>query len=162
MQKYVIVQFLEDVHEGDEFTAGNWPQHVTIAANFVVDWEGERVLEKLSALLATRRPIVTTAGDDEYFGPQQQVHVTVLDVNPELTSLHSDIINLLRSVGATFDEPQYLEAGYRAHSTVQKHARLHKGDAMRIQALTVVDMFPHNDIRQRRILETIKLGGKTQ
>jgi len=159
MQKYVILQFLEEVYEGDEFMATNWPQHVTIAANFVVDWKGERVFEKLSALLATRRPITTTAGDDEYFGPQQQVHVTVLEMNPELASLHNDIINLLRGVGATFDEPQYLEAGYRAHSTIQKHARLHKGDAVRIQALTVVDMFPHNDIRQRRVLQTIKLTG---
>src|SRR6266852_980706 len=144
MQKYVLVSLLEKMDEGTEFPATNWPLHVTLASNFVVDWERTNLLEKLSALLAGRKPIVTTAGDDEHFGPQKQVHVTLLEMSDELKSLHNDIIALLKSVGAVFDEPQYLEDGYRAHATVQRHVRLHKGDTVHINALTIVDMFPHN------------------
>ncbi len=35
MQKYVLVKFLEEMSEGDEFIADNyWPLHVTLVANF--------------------------------------------------------------------------------------------------------------------------------
>lgn len=159
MQKYVLVSLLERMNEGTEFAATNWPLHVTLASNFVVDREATGLFEELSALLAERKPIVTTAGDDEHFGPQKQVHVTLLKMNEELKSLHNDIIFLLKNVGAVFDEPRYLEEGYRAHATVQSHARLHKGDMVHIDALTIVDMFPHNDISRRKLLETINLSG---
>lgn len=158
MQKYVIVKFLEQVDEGTEFPASSWPLHITLASNFVVDWENTDLFEKLSALLAKRKPVEATVGEDEYFGPQKQVHVTLLEMNEELTSLHNDIVALLKGCDAVFDEPQYLEKGYRAHATVQQHTRLHKGDAVRIDELTIVDMFPRGDISRRKVLRTIKLS----
>src|SRR6266702_4605581 len=160
MQKYVLVQLLEGRDEGTEFPATNWPLHVSLASNFIVDWENTNLFEKLSALLANRRPFETTIGDDEYFGPQKQVHVTLLNMNPELKSLHNDIIALLKSVGAVFDEPQYLEEGYRAHATVQRHKRLNEGSAVKIDKLTIIDMFPGDDISRRKILKTVKMTGE--
>lgn len=161
MQKYVLVSLLEKLDEGTEFPATNWPLHVTLASNFIVDWESTNLFEKLSALLANRQSFEITVGDDEYFGPQKQVHVTLLNMNSEIRSLHNDVIALLKECGATFDEPQYLEEGFRAHATVQLQARLHKGDAVNIEELTIIDMFPHNDINKRKILRTIKIGQAT-
>lgn len=158
MQKYVIVKFLEQVDQGTEFAASSWPLHVTLASNFVVDWESTGLIEKLSALLAKRDSVEAAVGDDEYFGPQKQVHVTLLEMSEELVSLHNDTITLLKECGAVFDEPQYLEEGYRAHATVQTHPRLHKGDTVRINELTIVDMFPLSDINRRKVLRTIKLS----
>lgn len=88
MQKYVLVSLLEKLDEGTEFPATSWPLHVTLVSNFIVDWESTNLFEKLSALLANRQPFETTVGDDEYFGPQKQVHVALLNMNPELKSLH--------------------------------------------------------------------------
>jgi 2'-5' RNA ligase len=160
MQKYVLVQLLEGMDEGTEFPATNWPLHVTLASNFIVDCENTNLLEKLSALLANRKPIKIIAGEDEYFGQQKHIQVMLLEMNAELASLHNDIVALLKSVGAVFDEPQYLEAGYRAHASVQRHVRLHKGDVVNIDELTIIDMFPHNDIQQRKVLRAIKLAAK--
>jgi 2'-5' RNA ligase len=160
MQKYVLVKFLEDIDEGTEFSATSWPLHVTLASNFVVDWDSTDLFEKLTALLTKQKLVPATAGDDDHFGPQKQVHVTTLNMNPKLVALHNDIIALLKSVGAVFDEPQYLEEGYRAHATVRSDTNcLRKGDAITIDEVTVVDMFPHNDIGQRKILRTIKFLG---
>jgi hypothetical protein len=78
-------------------------------------------------------------------------------MTPELWLLHMHLITLLKNVGATFDEPQYQEEGYRAHVTVQQDKRLRKGDAIAINDLTVVDMFPHNDISRRKTMRTFKL-----
>jgi 2'-5' RNA ligase len=159
MQKYVLVKLLETIDEGTEFSARNWPLHVTIASNFAVDWEATGLFEKLRSLLAKQKPVTTTAADDEYFGSQKHIHVTLLDMSSELRSLHNDIIALLKGVGAVFDEPHYREANFRAHATVQPHARLHKGDHITINDITIVDVYPHNDIQQRKILRTIELSG---
>lgn len=157
MQKYVLVKFLEDITEGTEFLASKWPLHVTLASNFAVDWEGVDLSNKLAELLTKQEPVKTVAGDDEYFGPSRQIRVTTLEMTPELRSMHDSIVSLLESVGAVFDEPRYIKEGYRAHATVQLNARLRKGDAVTIDELTLVDMFPHDDIDQRKVLKTIKL-----
>jgi len=115
------------------------------------------LFEKLAELANRESSVTTTASGDDYFGPQKQVHVTILTMTPELQTLHNRIIALLKNLGTTFDDPQYQEEGYRAHATVQVNKRLHKGDIVTIDEFTVVDMFPNNDISRRRIMRTFKL-----
>jgi len=157
MQKYVIVKFLEPVADGTEFYAKHWPLHVTLASNFVIDRKAVNLFDKLAELASSENSVTTTASEDDYFGPQKQVHVTTLTMTPALQALHNRITALLKSVGATFDEPQYQEDGYRAHATVQISKRLHKGDTITIDEFTVVDMFPDDDIGRRRAMQTFKL-----
>lgn len=158
MQKYVIVKFLEPVADGTEFDAKHWPLHVTLASNFIVDRKAVNLFDKLAELTSNENSVTTTAGEDDYFGPQKQVHVTTLTMTSELQTLHNHIIALLKNIGATFDEPQYQEEGYRAHATVQADKSLHKGDAVTIDEFTVVDMFPRDDINRRKTMKTIKLS----
>lgn len=159
MQKYVFVKFLEKMNQGTEFSAGFWPLHTTIVSNFAIDWESAGLLEKLTALLAERKPIAVAAQNDEYFGNQKQIQVTILEPKEELMVLHKDIITILKSCHAVFDEPEYLEEGYRAHVTVQRDKRIHKNDIITIDELSIVDMYPQNDINRRKLLGTIKLCG---
>ncbi|HET8670664.1 MAG TPA: 2'-5' RNA ligase family protein, partial [Candidatus Saccharimonadales bacterium] len=160
MQKYVIVKFLEPVADTTEFDAKHWPLHVTLASNFVVDRKAVHLFDKLAELASSENSVTTTASDNDYFGLHKHVHVTTLTMTPELQTLHNRMIALLKSLGATFDEPQYQEEGYRAHATVQADKRLHKGDAVTVDELTVVDMFPDDDISRRRTMRTFKLHSK--
>lgn len=160
IQKYVIAKFLEPVADGTEFAATHWPLHVTLASNFVVDRKAINLFDELEELASKENSVTTTASEDDYFGPQKQVHVTTLTMTSELQTLHTHIIALLKSLGATFDEPQYQEEGYRAHATVQADKRLHKGDTVTIDELTIVDMFPDDDISRRRTMRTFKLRSK--
>lgn len=157
MQKYALICLIEKLDEGTEFSASDWPSHVTIVSNFVVDWENTALFEKLASLLAKHKATRVTAGGDEYFGAQKQIKVTILNMNYELVSLHKDIVSLLKSVGAVFDEPEYLDDGYKAHITVTKNSHIKRGDKVNIDAITIVDMFPHGDIGQRKLLRTVKL-----
>ncbi len=157
VQKYTLICLIQKMDEGTEFSARDWPLHVTLVSNFVVDWETTGLFEKLTYLLSRHKPIQVTAADDEFFGSEKQIRVTILDMNAGLIVLHKDIVKLLKSVGAVFDEPQYLEKGYRAHVTVTPKARAMKGDVVDIDNVTIVDMFPHQDINQRKLLQTIEL-----
>lgn len=158
MQKYVLVKLLEEVSEGTEFSMQDWPMHVTISPRFAVDWKATNLYHNLSELLAAQQPITTTAGQDEYFGANGQVHVTLLAMTPALQALHNQVLQVLSQAGAVFDEIQYTGKNYRAHVTVQKRGRVHKGDEVTINNLTIVDMFPGQDIKQRKILRTINFS----
>ncbi len=104
-----------------------------------------------------RPPASAEAADDEMFGPNHDLRVTLIDMSPELKGLHKKIYTELLGHGALFDHPQYCGDNYRAHVTVQKSGRLHHGDPVLIEELTLVDMFYEQDINQRRVIDTIKL-----
>ncbi|MDO8592030.1 MAG: 2'-5' RNA ligase family protein [bacterium] len=159
-QKYTIITLLEDMEEGTEFPSTNWPLHVTIADTFAVDWGVNNLREKLSELAAKCKPFKAKAAHDEYFGPEKQTQVTILDMSKELVALHHDAVALLKSAGAVFNDPQYTEGGFRAHATVQSHARLNKGDTVAFENLAIVNMFPNEDPYQRKIMKILRLSGK--
>jgi 2'-5' RNA ligase len=160
-QKWTLVQLLEDLPEGTEYSYKNWPPHITIADIFAVDWEKTNLFKKLSDLLSTYKPIYVPVGDETYLGPpESQVKVTLLEANPELQALHSDVIALLYKSGAVFNNPEYVGEGYLPHTTVQKRISLRKGDSVTIDSATIIDMFPNGDHERRRVLKTIKFSGK--
>lgn len=147
MQKYVIVKFLEPIEPGLEFLANNWPLHVTLVANFVTDWNKYSFLERLEALALKAAPIQAIVTAEEYFGQHNDILVNPLKPNTSLVGLHKEIVALLLATGAIFDEPNYVNDGYRAHVTAQHNARLHEGDKVLINNLSLVDVFPDRDIK---------------
>lgn len=130
--------------------------HVTLAANFAIDRHGAMLDKQLKNLLKNHQSIPTIAVADEYFGPLNNVLVTPLEMSPALMKLHLKIINLLRSCGGVFDEPQYIDNGFRAHATIQKNSRLRQGKEVIIDEASLVDMYPNSDINRRKILATFK------
>lgn len=158
-QKYTIVQLLEPMNEGDEYDPSDWPLHVTLADIFAVDCDINDLFVQLTDLLSNRKPVTGVAAHDEHFGPRKQTRVTILDMSEELIALHYDIIALLKRNGATFNTPQYIEAGFRAHATVRPQARLRQGGVVHFHALTVIDLFPNENPNRRKVLKTIPLLG---
>lgn len=158
-QKYLIAQFLKEIEEGDEYPASDWPLHVTIAPIFAVNWKNDNLTGKLPELLTKQKPFTALAEHDDYFGSERQIQVTLLDLNKELSSLHYNVVALLKNADATFHDPQYVEEGFRPHATVQSHARLHEGDMVTFNALTIIDMFPNDDPYQRKVIKNMRLLG---
>jgi len=156
-QKYTIIALLEDVNESAEFSSNDWPLHITIADTFAVERVGNDFNEKLTNLIADKTPITAVADHDEFFGPGQEVQVAILDTNESLVGLHYDVIDLLESYGGVLNAPQYSKGGFRAHATVQSHARLVLGEAVTITQLALVDMFPNENPYQRKILKVVNL-----
>jgi 2'-5' RNA ligase len=157
MQKYVLVKLLEQLEPGAEFAAKDWPLHITLVSNFAVDRLTTRLDQRLENLMNTHNPIPATAGGEALFGADETVRVTVLEENASLSALHKATVDLLRNLGAQFDEPRYLEAGYRAHATVRPQARLNQADTILIDEITLIDMYPRNDISRRKVLRTFQL-----
>ncbi len=159
-QKYTIVALLEVMEEGYKFPPNKWPLHITIADTFAIDWDINELIEKLTELSKSLQPVSCVASHDEYFGPEQKTQVTILDKSKELNALHYEVIGLLKKAGVKFNDSQYTESGFRAHSTVQPHARINIGEMVIIKNLAMVDMFPNKDPYQRKILKLFKLSNQ--
>lgn len=157
-QKYTIIQLFKDIPEGTQFSASNWPLHVTIADTFAIDWDVPTMVEKLTQLLSSRTSATSVVENDRFFGDQRQVRVALLKKTDDLVKLHQDIIKVLERGGWKPNDPQFAKEGFLPHSTVQKHTRLNKGDEVIFNALTIIDMFPGENPYQRRVIKTIKIS----
>ena len=157
-QKYTIIQLFKDIPEGTQFSASNWPLHVTIADTFAIDWDVPTMVEKLTQLLSSRTSATSVVENDRFFGDQRQVRVALLKKTDDLVKLHQDIIKVLERGGWKPNDPQFAKEGFLPHSTVQKHTRLNKGDEVIFNALTIIDMFHGENPYQRRVIKTIKIS----
>jgi 2'-5' RNA ligase len=159
MQKYAIIQLFEPMAIGAQFTVGDWPLHSTIADVFAIDWDAKTIRRKIEAQLGGHVRADSTAQGDRFFGDGGQTRVTLLEKTDTLVALHNDVIALLEQGGWRPNNPEFAKAGFLPHSTVQRHCRLHAGDRVVFDALSIVDFFPDSDPYQRKLLATIKLQG---
>lgn len=156
MQKYVLIHILEPIANNTQFSMYDWPLHVTLSPRFAVDIKQKGFNANLNNLITKQNPVKTIVKKDAKFGKDSQVHVSLLDLTPQLFELHNELLDLLESYGAVFDEPKYSRSGYKPHVTVQKAGRVFEGDTITIDSLTLVDMFPECDIKQRKVLKTYR------
>lgn len=157
-QKYAIIQLFEDIPVQKLFSSSNWPLHSTIADTFAIRWDVPTMVEKLTELLNNHQQATSVVEDDRFFGENGQVQVALLQKTDSLVKLHYDVIELLERGGLKSNDPQFAKDGFLPHSTVQLHGRLNKGDAVKFNALSIIDFFPDKDAYQRKILTTIKIG----
>lgn len=157
-QKYTIVQFFDDVAEGYEYSSDSWPLHSTIVDTFAIDWSVDEMASRLKDALKNHATADSVAEDDRFFGDQGQVQVVLLNRSDSLVELHQDVLTALEDGGLKLNDPQFARDGFLPHATVQKHARLNKGDKVQFTALSIVDMFPDEDPYKRKVLKTIAIG----
>lgn len=157
-QKYAIIQLFEDVPVGAEFSASSWPLHSTVADTFATDWDVPTMVEELMKMLRDYNQVTSVVENDAFFGDHEQVQVALLRKTDDLMRLHYNVIKLLEQGGWTPNDPQFAKDGFLPHSTVQKHARLNKGDEVVFNALSLIDFFPGKDPYQRKVLATVKIG----
>lgn len=157
-QKYAIVQFFEEIEEGHVYSSNNWPLHSTVVDTFALQWSTDEIVAKLTDVLRHHATANSEAGDDRFFGDNGQVQVVLLGRTESLIKLHLDVLATLEDGEIALNDPQFARDGFLPHATVQKHARLNKGDKVRFTALSIIDMFPNEDPYMRKVLKTIKIG----
>ena len=157
-QKYAIVQFFEDIEEGYVYSSNNWPLHSTVVDTFAIKWSIDEMVVKLTEALKHHTTVNSEAGDDRFFGENGQVQVVLLGRTESLIKLHLDVLTILEDGGLALNDPQFARDGFLPHATIQKHARLDKGNEVKFTALSIIDMFPNEDPYMRKVLKTIKIG----
>lgn len=157
-QKYTIICLLEDKEEGYEYPSNSWPLHTTLADTFAIEKDINALKTLLDDLVTKVKRTSVEATHNEYFGPNQDIKVTVLDKNNVIKDLHYEIMDSLESLGVKFNDPQYTKDGFKPHATAQEHSEVKVGESININNLAIVDMFPNHDAYQRKILKKVNLN----
>lgn len=159
-QKYVIVHFIEKTRVPDEFSASEWPLHVTLLANFSVARTIEDLENELASYAQQVEPFDIVADREAAFGPSKNVAVSLIRLNRNIIRMHHKLHALTAKLGAVYDEPAFMGNGYRPHATIQYNARLSDGQKITLGDFTLVDMWPGKDITRRKVIRTFQLTGK--
>ena len=151
-QKYVIVHFIKPVEPKYSFSHKKWPLHITLVPNFVISDSIEELTNNLDEVSHSIKPFGIQRGDDENFGPNGEVLVSLIKSEADILSLHSKLLAITKSY--EFDTPQYIGEGYRPHATKQTDNQLIYGESYLVNSITLVDMYPNNDIERREVVKT--------
>lgn len=157
-RKYVVVAFIDKVNERTDFFASEFPLHITIAGPFTTKMKEYKLLNNLAKILNNQDALVIVADHEENFGYNKETPVTVFEVNNDLVALNYDVVELLEHHGVNFVDPEYMKEGYRAHVTILPHTRrLHKGDIININNISVIDMAPGGNTSKRKVIKNFLL-----
>ncbi len=156
-QKWVILCLLDEIDEGSEFYYTDFPLHVTIAGVFACDKSGGEIAEGLAEVVRNMQKVEIVGEQQDMFGLEQDIPVMRVRKTPELMDLYAMVYTWLENEGVVYNSPEYQASGYVPHSTVQKTGSLAQGEKRVLTSISLVDLFPHNDGFQRKIVKTIVL-----
>ena len=156
-QKYVIAHFFKPEADGYNFSANEWPLHVTLLPNFTLRKSLEELESKIEEVALNTPSFEIEPQDRAVFGPNQDVPVMLIKPSDDLIGLHNNLIKVLDEVVATYDTPQYIADGYRPHATIQENGQVKVVQTYKVDNISLVDMFPGNDINRRAVIRTYSL-----
>ena len=159
VSRLVVVLPLQPLTVGEGFSLSDWPLHVTVAPTFVVAVDLDAVIAAIAPVLRPQPPLRERVGHDEGFGRSGKIGVSVVVPSRGLGDLHVRLVAALTAIGAVFDDPEFIGAGYRAHVTKTRRAQSAPGDVLTLGQAAIVDMEPEGDGRLRRVVWAIPLTG---
>lgn len=159
VQKYVVVHFFTSLPSGFNFLAKEWRPHVTLLQPFALGGSPEEFVGELDKLATATEPFEVKIEGRALFGPNKNIPVALLQPNDAIVNLHSRLIDMSYSVGAVFDTPKFINAGFRPHVTVRGSNGFQDGWTRRVDGLSLVDMQPNGDSSRREVVDTFPLRG---
>lgn len=157
-QKYVVVSFLEPQRVDYNFSAKEWPPHITLLPLFIIGKSVEELKTKLKGLASGIEPFEVTTEGQTLFGVNKDVPVVLLRLDNKITELHDKLVKMSHDVVTTYDTPEFVNKSYKPHITIQEYHIPSTGQTYQIKNVSLIDMYPNNDINRREIIATYLLG----
>lgn len=143
---------------GFTFDSRNWPLHITIVPPFFYDGGVNDLTAHLREVTDDLGRFEIEVGAVDYFGPNNDVEVNVINPNTSLARLHEQIVRKLGELGVSFHQAQFSNEGYRPHATVHGEVRVNEGQRIIIDAVALVLHEPNNIRHEREVVANMGLG----
>lgn len=153
-QKYTVVCFFDAQNAPTNFSALDWPLHVTMLDTFKTDWPLATLQQKLKTLVQATPPFDVQPTKQAMLGPNKDVAVKLLSPEGGISAFHAALMELAREGSFTFNSPEFVGEGFLPHATGQKDGHVDVGQTYRLTSASLIDMFPGGDHMQRSIVET--------
>lgn len=156
-QKYTVVCFFAAQNAANNFSASDWPLHVTILDTFKTDWPLNKLTGELEELASTIAAFDVTPTESAMLGPEKNVPVKLLLLNKDLLTLHNKLLELSDKGSFVYNTPEFVGPGFLPHATDQKNGSVKIGQKYHLDSISLVDMFPGGDHTLRAIVDTFGL-----
>ena len=153
-QKYTVVCFFEPQAKASNFSASEWPLHVTLLDTFKTNWPLPTLGDQLRGAVlsvASFETIPTTAAS---LGENKDVRVKLLPLDGGLSTLHARLMELAAAGSFVFNTPAFVGKGFLPHVTDQANNKVEIGTAYGLVSISLVDMFPDNNHLRRAVIDT--------
>ncbi|MFT4532275.1 MAG: hypothetical protein ACI9T8_000288 [Candidatus Saccharimonadales bacterium] len=157
-QKYTVVCFIEPRDKFDNFSASDWPLHVTILDTFKSNIQIDELCDRLREYASKTATFDALPIKQAMLGEEKDVPVKLLKVDRDIASLHSELLKLSDKSGIVFNTPEFTGKGFLPHVTDRKLAELEIGTPYRLVSISLIDMFPDGDYMQRRVVDTYRFN----
>jgi hypothetical protein len=156
MRNLIFVAFVEPVTEGLVFPRTEWPLHITLVRFDVDSPAGAdaalRVAELADPYATAALGASLTVGKDAGFGRNGSVPVSLIQPQPDLQTLHEQLVAAVARLDGKVLTPAHTLSGYRPHVSHHGDKRLNPGGAVVLDRIALVDMAPDGDRTVRRVL----------
>ncbi|MGU3645358.1 2'-5' RNA ligase family protein [Microbacterium sp. C23T] len=140
MVLYVVVALVAPLAVGVTFSRREWPLHVTLAPNFVLDGSRDEVVRVIADACVDQAPLPVRFSADEMFGRERNIPVRIIE-SAEIDDLHQRLANALQNQpGFAAAEPAYWRAGYRPHMTRRSGTAVGDPDPAELRYLAIAEM----------------------
>lgn len=158
MAKYGFATLIGNYPVGYEFTPDNIPLHLTHVDSFQVDLNHDELAQKLQQTLVKQKPFSVKALSDIFLGPDKDIPVTMLELTPELASLHRIIMDMLEKERAMLKNPHFHRDGFSPHVSVYGTRRIAIGEVVLIKDVSIGVKAGDGDNAVHRIVSTVDLA----
>ncbi len=157
MSRYGIATVFEDLPDGYEFMEANTPLHLTHVDVCEVDLKPLEFVKRLRQHLSNSQSFEVMPTEDALFGPEKDIPVTLIDLNPELKAFHARLMDFLRLQGAVLDNPQFHYGLYSPHVSIYGQRRVPLDQPIIIKNVSVGHKRTDIDNPPNRLIATIPL-----
>ncbi|GAB3277846.1 hypothetical protein GCM10027449_17690 [Sinomonas notoginsengisoli] len=149
LQPFVVVAFVEPAGVGQRFGKRHWPLHVTLLR---FDMAPEAAVLAVAGAFSSPQavePLRVRVGKDADFGYRGRVRVSLVEEDAALQALHDRIRQAVEAAGGRIHSPQHTGRGFRPHISVQGGRRVHEGQEVLLESVSLVHMAPAGDAEWR-------------
>lgn len=162
MKAYLLALEIDPIKVGESYDS--LPLHCTLVHWF---WLDEAKVDELTAALPKLIPesLTLETQDEEVFTGFTKTGTVPVTVNrvansPELKRLHTTVCDLLDSLGATYEKPEFIREGYVPHVTHQKGRKVSKGDKLNASGVYLVEAEAAEYGNPRRVLYAVRFDNE--
>lgn len=153
-QKYTIVCFFELQEKASNFSASEWPLHVTILDIFKTEWPLSMLCNELRRAALTVVPFDTIPTGDVMLGGNKNVSVKLLKSEGGMSALHTTLMGLANEGSFVYNTPEFVGNGFLPHVTNEIDSQIEVGQLYPLDGISLIDMFPNDDHRRREVVNT--------
>lgn len=137
MARYGFATLIGDYPAGYEFKPDNIPLHLTHVDSFEVDLNSDELASRLGRVLAGQRSFSVKAIADTMLGSDKNIPVTMLELTPELVTLHRIIMDMLDAEGAILKNLHFHRDDFSPHVSAYGTRRVAIGEEVLIKDVSI-------------------------